>query len=261
MIIGRVIGVIIGFFLLNIVGAIIGFFVGNMFDTGLQKQMQNTQTGSQGGAGDLFFTTVFQLLGFIAKSDGRVSEEEVTQTEQLMGQMGLTAEHRREAIRLFKLGSEPEFDAAAAVQQFSRVSRFQPQLKNTLLTYLIGVAMADGVLDPGEEKALETIASQLGMPAAAFAELVRMLHAQGQFRGRGQASSATDLATAYEALGVSSDVGDKELKKRYRSLMSQNHPDKLMGQGVPDDMIKVATERSQEIQAAYDLIKQHRKQS
>ena len=55
-----------------------------------------------------------------------------------------------------------------------------------------------------------------------------------------------------------SDVGDKELKRAYRKLMSENHPDKLIAQGVPEDMIKLATERSQEIQAAYEMIKKSR---
>ena len=64
---------------------------------------------------------------------------------------------------------------------------------------------------------------------------------------------------AYEALGITEQTSDKDAKRAYRKLMSEYHPDKLMGQGVPDDMIKVATERSQEVQAAYDLIKKSRK--
>jgi len=54
------------------------------------------------------------------------------------------------------------------------------------------------------------------------------------------------------------EQSDQEIKRAYRKLMSQYHPDKLIGQGVPEDMIKVATEQAQEIQVAYDLIKKHR---
>jgi len=76
----------------------------------------------------------------------------------------------------------------------------------------------------------------------------------------GQKPSQSELDFAHKALGVSPDCSDTELKKAYRKLMSENHPDKLMGQGVPEDMIKMANERSSEISKAYDLIREHRKE-
>ncbi len=69
------------------------------------------------------------------------------------------------------------------------------------------------------------------------------------------------MADAYKALGVTEKSSNQEIKRAYRKLMSQYHPDKLMGQGVPEDMIAVATEQAKEIQLAYDLIKKHREQS
>jgi DnaJ like chaperone protein len=57
---------------------------------------------------------------------------------------------------------------------------------------------------------------------------------------------------------VSETLSDQEIKRAYRKLMSQYHPDKLIGQGLPEDMLEVATEQAKEIQVAYDLIKKHR---
>ena len=71
-------------------------------------------------------------------------------------------------------------------------------------------------------------------------------------------TSASAIDAAYQALGVSKDDSDAEIKKAYRRLVREYHPDKLMGQGLPEEMIKEATVRSQEIQTAYDLIKKNR---
>jgi DnaJ like chaperone protein len=90
--------------------------------------------------------------------------------------------------------------------------------------------------------------------------MLRMAQAQGHFHGSSGygAQPGASLKDAYEALGIASDVDDKALKRAYRKLMSENHPDKLIAKGVPEDMIKLATERSQEIQAAYEMIKKSR---
>ena len=68
------------------------------------------------------------------------------------------------------------------------------------------------------------------------------------------------LANAYEMLSVSPGDSDAEVKKAYRRLMSQHHPDKLVAKGLPEEMMKLATEKTQEIKAAYEVIQTHRRQ-
>jgi DnaJ like chaperone protein len=120
------------------------------------------------------------------------------------------------------------------------------------------------VLGNEEEKLLRQIGSALGITSTFFDQLIRMAHAQSHFRGYGgeqtfsAASRQDEIALAYQALGIDDSATDAEIKKAYRKLMSENHPDKLMGQGLPEDMIALATERSQEIQTAYELIKKAR---
>jgi DnaJ like chaperone protein len=131
-------------------------------------------------------------------------------------------------------------------------------LKEMLLVYLIVMAMADGEYHPEEEKLLMEIAGHLGYGPEAFKRLLDMVVNQTHFAGGGQANSEAALEDAYKALGVSKEQSDAEVKRAYRKLMSKYHPDKLMGQGLPEDMIKVATEQAKDIQLAYDLVSKQR---
>lgn len=270
---GKIIGGLIGLFSpLGLFGLLIGLFAGHIYDSRQRGQSFSNFGGRPDPrAQELFFETLFRLMGKLAKADGRVSEAEIKQAEALMAQSDLTAEHRQRAIELFKQGTEPDFDLRTQMNAFLSACGRNNRLKQTLLVYLITMAHADGELDASERSVLQEIASMLGIPGMILDQLIGMVGAQAHFRsgggyssggyqsGMGQKPTQSELDFAYKALGVSPDCSDAELKKAYRKLMSENHPDKLMGQGVPEDMIKMANERSSEISKAYDLIRDSRK--
>lgn len=257
---GKIIGGIIGLLVLGPIGLILGIFVGHLFDNGLMQTLKFASPQNIARIKRSFFETTFLLLGNLAKADGRISQQEVDHTEAIISQMGLDGQQRKLAIELFQQGAAKEFQLEAAVSSFMETCRGQRQLCQTLLFFLISLALADHDIEQVEHEVLRRVASLLGISSAQLEQMLRMAQAQGHFHGSSGygAQPGTSLEDAYDALGVASDVDDKALKRAYRKLMSENHPDKLIAKGVPEDMIKLATERSQEIQAAYEMIKKAR---
>lgn len=265
MIAGKIFGAIFGYLLTRSwIGIVLGILVGHYFDKGLRgMKAQSSTAGAIPLAEHPFFATVFTIFGHLAKADGRISEAEIASVEQVMAQLGIGGVTRSEAIALFKRGAAPDFQIEPQISSFLQHAIFQPELRQVLLEYLVTFALADGAIHPAEAEILQRVAQYLGFERAQFLQFLDMLQAQQRFHrrdyGADTATARDALADAYRALGVSSDAGDDEVKKTYRKLMSQHHPDKLIAQGVPPDMVKLATEKTQEIQAAYELIQRARK--
>jgi DnaJ like chaperone protein len=265
VIIGKIFGAIFGYLLTrNWFGMLIGIVIGHYFDKGMRgfKNQQHTQANIP-LAQHPFFSTVFTIVGCLAKADGRISEEEIAGAERLMAELGLSGEARAEAIALFKRGAAADFQIESQISSFLQHAIFQPELRSVLIEYLVRFALADGVIHQAEADILQRVAQYLGFNRAEFLQFLEMLQAQQRFHQSGysannQSASRDALADAYRALGVSSDASDAEVKKAYRKLMSQHHPDKLIAQGLPPDMVKLATEKTQEIQTAYELIEKSR---
>lgn len=258
--IGKIVCGLFGLLAGGLVGLILGVAVGHFFDKALGGVMGKAGADNIARVQSVFFETTCLLAGHIAKADGRISEQEVAHTEQLFVQLGLDQERRAEAIALFQRGAGAEFSAQQCVQQFTADIGFNRQLKQALLLFLISLAHADGEMASSEHSAMVDIARYMGIDATQFARLLSMATAQGHFHQGGAAAPdpASQLEDAYAALGIRATVTDRELKRAYRKLMSEHHPDKLIAKGVPEEMVKLATERSQEVQSAYEIVRNDR---
>ncbi len=254
----KFIGFIAGYYFYGFFGALAGLFIGSVIDRaraygpGAINPMQNALRQT------VFIETLFLSMGKLAKADDRVSEDEVAHVEMVMQKLGMTVEHRVQAIALFKRGTDPAFDVAATCNRFMAVCGQTRNLTQLLLVYLIIMAAADGRFDSAEKATLGDIAARLGYDSTAFEHLMGMVLSQSHFSAGQPVNSAAALDDAYKTLGVTAGNSDAEIKHAYRKLISQYHPDKLIGQGLPEDMVAMATEQAKGIQLAYDLIKKHR---
>ena len=180
----------------------------------------------------------------------------------MFAQLRLTPSQRASAIKRFQRGAEPQFDPSDELIRFRRTASLRPQTSQTLLLFLVSMGLADGRLDTAEREALARVAKSLGISDQILTQVINMVAAQASFAGGRERqqyqSQRSKIADAYRAIGVSPDVDNRELKRAYRRLMSENHPDKLSARGVPKEMVDVATERSKNITTAYDLIKEFR---
>lgn len=255
---GKVLGGTFGFMMGGPLGALLGAALGNYFDGGLDdlKLDDSLGLGDTERVQSVFFTTCFTVMGYVAKSDGRVTRDEIQMAERVMAQMQLSPEQRKVAINLFNEGKTPDFPIHEVLAQFKRESSRRRNLHQMFLEIIIATAFADGRLDGKEEQLLQGIAADLGFSTMHLQQILSRLEGQAHFETR--ESRQQKLTAAYELLGISSNCSDAELKRGYRKQMNQHHPDKLVAKGLPEEMIDLATEKTQAIKSAYELIRESR---
>ena len=181
MLLGKIIGGLIGLLTFGFFGAVLGVFVGHFFDQGLSIQKKRFDPLQKAAMEQAFIRVLFPLMGHLAKSDGRVSEDEISATEELIAKLGLSGSKRQEAISLFQLGVQSDFDLDQTVDSFLSDIGPYKEIKKILLVYLISLAFADGHLHDSEDSLLRLVANKLGYSSFAYNHLLGMIKAQAHF--------------------------------------------------------------------------------
>lgn len=255
---GKIFGGAFGFMLGGPLGALLGAALGHHFDSGLKGFVDDPRIGSGNHERiqTAFFAATFSVMGHVAKADGRVTTEEIKLAEALMAQMRLSQEQRDAAMNLFSEGKRAGFPLDEVLEQFRRECHRRSTLIRMFLEMQIQSAVADGHVDPAEKRLLIYISEHLGFSRQEFEQILKLV--LGAVGGTPDHPHAPSLSDSYKVLGVTKDVGDAELKKAYRRLMNQHHPDKLVSKGLPEEMIKLATEKTQQIRSAYERVRDAR---
>lgn len=253
---GKLAGGGIGLILGGPLGGMLGAVLGHQVDKAKNLKMgfdPNAQERVQAA----FFTATFSVMGHIAKADGQVTQDEIKAAEKIFDHMNFQPEQRKAAIELFNKGKEDDFDLQKVLLQFKKECGRKITLIQMFMQIQLQAVYADGDKHPQEELVLREICDVLNYPAAMLSQLEAMLFAQRNKHSGNvhQAPTQSDLTNAYNVMGLKKGSSAAEVKKAYRRLMSQHHPDKLISKGLPEEMIQVATDKSQQIQKAYELIK------
>jgi len=267
---GKLVGGAFGFMLGGPLGAVLGIALGHNFDKGLKALPGDEAfaSGNRERVQTAFFAATFAVMGRVAKADGRVSPEEIRMAETVMDQMSLNAAMRRTAINLFNQGKSSAFDLDGVLEQFRRECHGRSTLIGMFVEIQLQAAYADGRLDPAEDRLLREVCGRLGLSEFDYRRLERMVRAERGFAGGaagagGRSRQAAgparpSLQDAYQLLGVEPGASDAEVKRAYRRLLSQHHPDKLVSKGLPEEMMKVAAQKTHEIRQAYEQIREAR---
>lgn len=254
---GKLFGALLGLIFAGPVGMALGFIAGHLYDLGYFRAfIQATQGGAYTYAQQVFFNNTFKIMGYIAKSDGRISENEIQTARAIMSKMGLNEDQKQLAIQLFSLGKQNDFNLNVALFELQHVCRVQPTLLQIFLEIQFEMVSADGQISPAKQQTLDHICAKLGVSGFRYHQPGQGYQGHYQQQSRQSSSDTLSMKDAYDLLDIPQTSTPDEIKKAYRRMMSQNHPDKLIAKGLPPEMIKVATQKTQRIKQAYEKIKE-----
>jgi DnaJ like chaperone protein len=266
---GKLIGGFCGFLLAGPFGLFLGVVIGHIFDRGLARGGWHMGGGNQAQSQQAFFNATFLVMGYIAKADGRVSEAEIQAARGIMDRMSLNEALRQKAMDLFTQGKQAEFNLDQTLAELLQACHRNKTLLHMFLELQMQAARADGVVSQQKQQVLQQICQRLGFAPLnfvffedlfnAFARGYQQAHQQGYRQQYNNYQTPppryqTSLKDAYTLLGITETANDADVKRAYRRMMSQHHPDKLVSKGLPEEMIKLATEKTQNIKAAYEQI-------
>lgn len=269
---GKAIGALLGFMLGGWVGLALGIMLGHSFDYhrnsafALLSRVHRPALPTR--SEKIYRETLFICLGYLAKQDGRVSPQEIAAAEALFKRMKLKTAEREEAIARFNEGKLASTDVTPRLEELRRRYARKKVRRLDFLDQLLHMAYADGGPRASQLDCLQSFLPLLDISPVDFDRLHRRIREQKGFKTdekrhhtyqqQKKQPAEPPLLSAYRTLGINSDASAEQIKKSYRKLMSQNHPDKLMAQGLTERALEKAKERAQEIQQAYALLKKAR---
>ena len=267
--IGKIIGGALGLIAGGPVGAVVGVLIGHQYDASGDSASAGGGAASVTRVQALFLPATFRLMGHVAKSDGRVTEQEIDAARGMMRALRLNSAQIRQAMDSFTRGKQPDFAIAQELRDLRTALAPYPQLAQFFIELQLQAALAGNGLAPQPRERVRFASQHLGLSGAHFQQLENLLRwrqsaqarngAAGDWGARHEAATGQQererLSAAYSLLEAKPADSNEAVVKAYRRQMSRHHPDKLQANGLPEAMLERAKERTQQIQQAYEFIR------
>ncbi|MBS0365123.1 MAG: co-chaperone DjlA [Proteobacteria bacterium] len=260
---GKLAGGLLGALTLGPLGAALGVLLGHQFDE--QEPYDPRVAGplpDPQAVSERFFRGTFRVMGCLAKSDGRVSEREISAARAVMDELRLAASQVQEAIACFTAGKRADFDLAAELAALRQVLHGRPDLSRIFLEIQVRAALSGNNMEGPVRALLARVGAALGVSALECAQIEAILRLQRGAHGADARHSAPSrdqaLAQAYRVLQAEPTDSDAEVAKAYRRQLQRHHPDKLKANGLPESMLAHAKQRTQQIIEAWELVRERR---
>lgn len=244
---GKLVGGAIGFVLGGPLGAVAGATFGHAFD--MDEEQRPSIEGDILSSGEnsqlAFFVATFSMLAKLAKADGRISEEEIDSIRTFMVRdLKLDAQGQNVAIQLFKSAVQSPAPFSEFANQFYNQFRNQPQFLELMIDILVRVSVADGSMGPQEESLIQEAVHIFRFSEASYRQI--------------KSKYVDDSGKYYAILNSRKEDTNEQIKKQFRKLVFEYHPDTIASKGLPEEFIKFANDKFREIQEAYDVIRKER---
>ncbi|CUX96084.1 DnaJ-like protein DjlA [Candidatus Gullanella endobia] len=273
---GNLLGIILpilagGSFWALILGLLIGYIVDRVKDISIVTNSNyfSDQQICQETKKKIFLCTTFQVMGYLTKSKGRVTKVDIINANNVMVRMNLNDSLKKIAQEAFREGKNSNFSLRHQLHEFRQICLGSFDFKRMFLEIQIQAAFADGSLHPNERQILYLIAEELSINRSQFYEFISMIEGSTQFSEQQESyqseyckteqSHQSMLEDACKTLGVIPQDDTQKIKRAYRKLMSENHPDKLIAKGLSPQRIEMAKKKTQTIQKAYNFLKREKR--
>jgi len=258
---GKIIGTLAGIATLKPWFVILGLFFGHQVDRFLVARLRSFELNSSfvGRLPEEYLRPLFQTMGHLAKTDGRVSQAEIRAARTIMHRLGLGPAKVRNAINWFEDGKRTSFPLLQTVRHLRRVAARRPELRQLFVRLVLEVVLAKDRMHQQERALIWTICTEFDIGRVELAQLEAMIRAQKGFRHSPAGDAdAQRIRHAYATLGVDESATNDEVKKAYRRAMNKSHPDKIASSNPDEVVIAEAHKRTREVRGAYEMLKARR---